>query len=111
MIRTTILAALAALVLAGPVHAGPGGNGNGNGNGASNGNGGNSANAGGSGGVGAPSGGHGLETSTAARDPATRGLEKALAVVGTTTAASQATDSITSAIGRMLDRNDDTEAE
>jgi hypothetical protein len=47
--------------------------------------------------------------SAAAKDPTTRGLEKSLAVVGTTPAVERATDPITAAISRMLERNQDSE--
>lgn len=94
-----MIAALAAgTLLAAPVHAGPGGNGNGNGQGADNGNGGNSAEAG------SQSQGHGAETSAAATDAETRGLDKALSVVGTTPASPHASLSIQAAIDALLGR-------
>jgi hypothetical protein len=105
-IRSTIFATLAAFAIAAsPALAGPGGNGNGNGNGAANGNGGNSADAGAASSAGGN--GHGQETSTAAKDPATSGLDKALAVVGTTPASQKATDAITAAISRILGQEAD----
>ena len=99
-IQYRLMAALAAATLLSvPVYAGPGGNGNGNGQGADNGNGGNSADAG------SQSQGHGAETSAAATDPGTHGLDKALSVVGTTPASPQASLSIQAAIDALLGRN------
>ena len=99
MTRKNLFVAVTALsLLATPVIAAPGGNGG------SNGNGGNSASAG--------SQGHGAATSTAAKDPDTKGLEKALSVVGTTPASPNAIAAIQSALDRFLARNvDDAETE
>ena len=108
-VRNKLLVGLAAFALLGsPTFAGPGGNGGGNGNGASNGNGGNSASAG-SQSSGSHSQGQGQATSVAAKDPATRGLEKALNVVGTTPASPQATFSLRAAFDSFLGRNSDAE--
>ncbi|WP_192356315.1 hypothetical protein [Mesorhizobium mediterraneum] len=93
--RTSLLATVAALALvASPVLAGPGGNGGGNG--ASNGNGGNSAAAG--------SQGHGAATSAAAKDKSTTGIAHAMAVVSTTPASPQATQSLRAALDKFLAR-------
>ena len=96
-VRNKLLVGLAAFALLGsPTFAGPGGNG------------GNSASAG-SHSSGSHSQGHGQATSVAAKDPATRGLEKALNVVGTTPASPQATFSLRAAFDSFLGRNSEAE--
>jgi hypothetical protein len=86
---------------------GRGAGGNGGGKGPGGGMGGAGASAGGFGaGIGAAASARGQATAAAARDPSTRGLEKAAAVLATTPASEQAKTSVGEALARWVARQE-----
>jgi hypothetical protein len=68
--------------------------------------GGNGGGMGGAGGIGAAASARGQATAAAARDPSTRGLEKAAAVLATTPASEQAKTSVGEALARWFARQE-----